>query len=65
MKIRPFNNKSQLERLLDSKPSMPSVDSSKATKAGLITAGGLAALTAASAGISSLRRRTEGSRDDS
>jgi hypothetical protein len=65
MKIRPFNNKSQLERLLDSKPSMPSVDSSKATKAGLITAGGLAGLTAASAAISSRRRRTEGSRNDS
>ena len=36
----------------------------KAVKAGLV-AGGLTALTAASAGISSLRRRQEGARDDS
>ncbi len=36
----------------------------KALKAGLI-AGGLAVLTAGSAGISSLRRRKEGARDDS
>lgn len=36
----------------------------KALKAGLI-AGGLAGLTAASAGVSSLRRRTEGARNDS
>jgi hypothetical protein len=36
----------------------------KAAKAGLV-AGGLAALTAASAGISALRRRQEGARDDS
>ena len=36
----------------------------KAAKAGMI-AGGLAGLTAGSAGISSLRRRKEGARDDS
>jgi hypothetical protein len=36
----------------------------KAVKAGLI-AGGLAGLTAGSAGISALRRRREGARDDS
>jgi hypothetical protein len=36
----------------------------KARKAGWI-AGGLAGLTAGSAGISSLRRRKEGARDDS
>jgi hypothetical protein len=36
----------------------------RAVKAGLI-AGGLAGLTAGSAGISSLRRRREGARDDS
>lgn len=74
MKIRPFNRKSQLQSLLDSmgdsldvpggvKSRLPS--SSKATKAGLITAGGLAGLTAASAGISSLRRRTGGARENS
>jgi hypothetical protein len=39
-------------------------DRDKALKAGLV-AGGLTALTAASAGISSLRRRQEGARDDS
>jgi hypothetical protein len=47
------------------KLDLPSVDSGKALKAGLIAAGGLAGLTAGSAGISSLRRRTEGARDDS
>jgi hypothetical protein len=36
----------------------------KARKAGLI-AGGVAGLTAGSAGVSSLRRRLEGARDDS
>jgi hypothetical protein len=36
----------------------------KARKAGLI-AGGVAGLTAGSAGISSLRRRLEGARNDS
>jgi hypothetical protein len=40
------------------------VPTDKALKAGLI-AGGLAGLTAGSAGISSLRRRREGARDDS
>ena len=39
-------------------------DKDKAMKAGLV-AGGLTALTAASAGISSLRRRQEGARDNS
>jgi hypothetical protein len=39
-------------------------DKDKAMKAGLV-AGGLTALTAASAGISSLRRRQEGAKDDS
>jgi hypothetical protein len=34
-------------------------------KAGLIAGAGLAGLTAASAGISSLRRRVEGATDDS
>ena len=73
--MRPFNRKNQLERLLESigdslevpggvKSSLPSVGSGKATKAGLIAAGGIAGLTAASAGISSLRRRTGGARDE-
>jgi hypothetical protein len=56
------------------KVGLPSVGSSnglklgvpkdKAVKAGLV-AGGLVGLTAGSAGISSLRRRKEGARDDS
>ena len=44
------------------KDALPPND--KAMKAGLV-AGALTALTAASAGISSLRRRQEGARDDS
>ena len=44
------------------KDAMP--DKDKAMKAGL-AAGSVTALTAASAGISSLRRRQEGARDDS
>ena len=44
------------------KDALPSGD--KARKAGLV-AGGLAGLTAGSAGISSLRRRKEGARDAS
>lgn len=39
-------------------------DKDKAMKAGLV-AGGITALTAASAGISSLRRRQQGARDNS
>jgi hypothetical protein len=68
MKFHPFNRKNQLERLMESVSDsldVPRVSSGKATKAGLITAAGLAGLTAASAGISSLRRRTEGSREGS
>lgn len=44
------------------KPGWPQKD--KAVKAGMI-AGGLAGLTAGSAGVSSLRRRREGARGDS
>jgi hypothetical protein len=47
------------------KSSLSSVGSSKAMKAGLITVGGLAGLTAGSAGLASLRRRSEGANDDS
>ena len=43
--------------------AMPNVGSGKAAKTGLIAAGGLAALTAGSAGISSLRRQWEGTTD--
>ena len=63
----PFKRKTKMQRLADAitdAVDMPdaiksAVPSGKATKAGLITAGGLAGLTAASAGISSLRRATE------
>ena len=59
-----FNRKNQFERLLGAIDELPGElkglskgGSSKALKAGLITAGGLVGLTAGSAGISSLRRR--------
>jgi hypothetical protein len=62
-----LNRKSRLQRLLatvnDSLDlpsrvkSLPDMGSSTAVKAGLMAAGGLAGLTAGSAGISSLRRR--------
>ena len=72
----PFNRKSSLERFLanlddslgaagDLPSSLPRRIGSDKAKAGLIAAGGLASLTAASAGISSLRRRIEGAEDDS
>jgi hypothetical protein len=74
--MRLFNRKSPLQRLLDTvndsldastsgiKSRLPSGDSANTLKAGLIAAGSLAGLTAASAGISSLRRRSEGARDE-
>ena len=72
--MRLFNRKSQLQRLLETvndtldPSSWKSVElpgSGKALKTGLIAAGGVAGLTAASAGISSIRRRAEGARRDS
>ena len=73
--MKMFKRKSPLQRLGDSikdslDPSGTSFSVSgsgsagKALKAGLV-AGGLTALTAASAGISALRRREEGARNDS
>jgi hypothetical protein len=64
-----FNRKSQRQRLLETvndslDPLKDGLPRDKIVKAGLI-AGALAALTAASAGISSLRRRTEGAGGDS
>jgi hypothetical protein len=47
------------------RPSMPDVSSGKARRAGLIAAVSAIGLTAGSAGVSSLRRRTEGARDHS
>jgi hypothetical protein len=72
--MRLFNRRTPLQRLLETvndsldastsgmKSRLPSGDSAKTLKAGLIAAGSLAALTAGSAGISSLRRRSEGTR---
>jgi hypothetical protein len=66
--MRPFKKKTRLQRFIGSVNDgvdMPNgiksaVPSGKLTKAGLIAAGGLAGLTAASAGISSLRRHSDG-----
>jgi hypothetical protein len=74
--MRLFNKKSHLQRALETvkgsldvpngfKIGLPNVGSNKALKAGLIVAGGLAGLTAGSAGISSLREQNEGATDDS
>jgi hypothetical protein len=74
--MRLLSRKSRTQRLLKTvnkslrvpsgiKSGLPDVGSGKAMKAGLITAGGLAGLTAGSAGISSLRRHSEGASDDS
>ena len=62
--MRIFTRKSELERLIDSASDSlselnESLTKSRLLKAGLI-AGGLAGLTAGSAGISTLRRRSEG-----
>lgn len=70
--MRLIHRKSQRQRLLD--PVNDSLDAlsgnvkggltkANALKAGVV-AGGLAGLTAASAGISSLRRRREGRKSD-
>ena len=74
--MRLFSRKNQLQRLFETvndsldvpngiKSGLPGAGSGKALKAGLIAAGGLAGLTAGSAGISSLRRRREGASDNS
>jgi hypothetical protein len=64
-----FTRKSELERLLETGEDAvhmlaSSFSKGKVIRAGLI-AGGFAALTAASAGISSLRRRDQGTRGGS
>lgn len=68
--MRLLNRKNQVQRLLDTVNGSLEVPSTltsppKAVKASLIAAGGLAGLTAGSAGISSLRRKREGASDDS
>ena len=73
---RPFSRKSTLQRVLDTigdqfeaagavKPDLPDVSSHKTVRTGLIAAGSVAGLTAASAGVSSLRNRIDRGRDDS
>lgn len=75
MRIPTPHRKSRVQRLLDrlSDPfdmpraitsNLPSLGSDNARRAGLIAAA-VTGLTAGSAGISSLRRRNEGARDDS
>jgi hypothetical protein len=74
--MRILNRKTPLQRFLDSvtdtldvpdgfKFDLPGGGPGKALKVGLIAAGGLAGLTAGSAGISSLRHHKEGARGDS
>jgi hypothetical protein len=72
--MRPLSRKTRVQRLRKTvsnslempsiKSAMPKVGSGKAAKTGLIAAGGLATLTAGSAGISSLRRQWEGTTDE-
>jgi hypothetical protein len=74
--MRILNRKTPLQRFLDSvndtldvpdglRFDLPGRSSGKALKAGLIAAGGLAGLTAGSAGISSLRQHRAGASNDS
>jgi hypothetical protein len=67
MQIPPFKRRSRLEQLLTTVKNidLPGRPSDKAVRVGLIAAGGLTGLTAGSAGISSLRRRSEGAENDS
>jgi hypothetical protein len=61
MQMRPFHRKSRIERLLEHAKDldMPRLPSDKALRTGLIATGALTGLTAGSARISSLRRRSE------
>jgi hypothetical protein len=74
--MRLLNRKTPLQQFLDSvsdtldvpdglRFDIPGGRPGKAVKAGLLAIGGLAGLTAGSAGISSLRHQREGARDDS
>jgi hypothetical protein len=56
--MRPFKRKSRVDRILDGIKS--GAPASKPVKAGLVAAGSLAGLTAASARVSSLRRQATG-----
>lgn len=69
--VKPGKGKGTGQRLVDtvtgslSAPGFKRLGSGKARKAGLIAAGSVAGLTAGSAGISSLRRRSERTNEDS
>lgn len=74
--MRLFKRKSRLQRVLETvedsiaepiakRVHLPGRPPDKAVKAGLIAVGGLTGLTAGSAGISSLRRRSEEAEGDS
>ena len=73
--MRLFKHKSRQQQLLETvkdtlmpivtRLRLPGRPSEKTMKVGAIAAGGLTGLTAGSAGISSLRRRSEGQEDDS
>lgn len=78
MRVKPpFRRKSTLRRFVDSvgdqlgdtashvTPDLHAMNSGKAVKTGLITAGSVAGLTAGSAAISSLRHRMDRERDNS
>jgi hypothetical protein len=68
-----FDRRSRRQRLLDTALDLPNgirsgvakASSSKATKASLLAVAGAAGVTAASARISSYRRRSEAATDDS
>jgi hypothetical protein len=69
--VKPGKSKSTSRRLVDTvtgslgAPKVKGLGSGKARKTGLIVAGSVAGLTAGSAGISSLRRRSQGTNEDS
>jgi hypothetical protein len=78
MRVKPpFKHKSTLRRFADSvsdqlggaarhvTADLPAMNSGKAVKTGLITAGSVAGLTAGSAAISSLRHRLDRERGNS
>jgi hypothetical protein len=64
--MRPFKRTSRLQHLIATvKQARPGRPSAKTVKAGMITVGGLVGVTAGSASISSLRRRSEEPAHDS
>jgi hypothetical protein len=75
-RLNPLKRKSAPQRLVESvedaiskpmgrKVKLPDPPSGKAARVGLLAVGGAMGLTAGSAGISSLRRRAEASKDGS